>query len=474
HPSWRPLPAAVPGIPNLLVSANFTADSYNIHLTDLANLWVESLDRRPIVKRGLVEDTSIDPSDGPDQIRRLLELLRAAFDENDPEYANTSITLAAGDNHSELVMQITCILPKPLKSLKWPMHLKKCPQSSLATELVLPLVQAHEARSRDLDQLANALREKDGIIARLIDKLEATGTGLEHVFNTLTGKRKITRAAAEAKIKGLAPFDEAEFSRNRAAETQSSTTRPADVPSLLNKVFSGTNLEYQSDLDLEASPGLDNWWMRLDIGKHIVLAHRSGAKQAKTKSDNDNASNTASDDDDDTNAYNHDANARDSPTKDRDGHNTDTRVNESDVETSTDDDDDHTNVSPPPKPAPRRGGLGRIGGQPREKTPVTEPERSRSPFTAGPSEEPSHSQGARVHKLGVIGKKPTNPETSAQVESGSDDERGRNKIKATAAPKKEPPRRETSQERADRKRAELQKELEKKAAAGPAKKKRKF
>jgi hypothetical protein len=34
--------------------------------------------------------------------------------------------------------------------------------------------------------------------------------------------------------------------------------------------------------------------------------------------------------------------------------------------------------------------------------------------------------------------------------------------------------RETSQERADRKRAELQKEIEKRAAAGPAKKKRKF
>jgi hypothetical protein len=70
----------------------------------------------------------------------------------------------------------------------------------------------------------------------------------------------------------------------------------------------------------------------------------------------------------------------------------------------------------------------------------------------------------------VIGKKAASPDASAA--SASDETRGRSKTPA-AEPKKEQVR-ETSQERADRKRAELQREMEKRAAAGPAKKKRRF
>jgi hypothetical protein len=69
----------------------------------------------------------------------------------------------------------------------------------------------------------------------------------------------------------------------------------------------------------------------------------------------------------------------------------------------------------------------------------------------------------------MIGKKAASPEPSAA--SASDDTRGRSKTPAAESKKQA---RETSQERADRKRAELQREIEKRAAAGPAKKKRKF
>ena len=53
------------------------------------------------------------------------------------------------------------------------------------------------------------------------------------------------------------------------------------------------------------------------------------------------------------------------------------------------------------------------------------------------------------------------------------DDNGRGRSCEATQPTREAPR-ETSQERADRKRDELKRELEKKAAAGPAKKKRKF
>jgi hypothetical protein len=521
HPSWRLLPGAAPGIPTLLVSTAFTDDSYSVHLSDLANVWVETLDRRPIVKRGMVEDTSIDPSDGPDQIRRMLELLRAAFDASDREHANTSLTLARGDDADMLVVHVTCVLPKPLKPFKWPMHLKKCSQSTIASELVLPMIQAHEARAREIDQLISLLREKDAVINRLIDKLEATGTGLEHVFNALSGKRKVTRATAEGKVKGLAPVSESDF-RSKAVELHP-VAQSSDVSSLLRSVFGAAGLKYKSDLDLEASTTLNDWWTKLAKGRNVILSERGDKEERKTapappqpepcnddddfqvqatppgaRSTRKRASPPPAADDDETSdgedAAEPEAPAP-SPAKPKAtgsrlgaiGRNKKpppspqppsmsqrlTRSHgppEAHSETASEPDENDLASSPPPpspKPAPKRGGLGRIGGKPKQETPAARPARSPSP-AAAPEES---SQLPRRHKLGMIGKKAASPGPDASGASASDETRGRSKTPATQSKDQA---RETSQERADRKRAELQREMEKRAAAGPAKKRRKF
>ncbi|KAL2022063.1 hypothetical protein VTK56DRAFT_6107 [Thermocarpiscus australiensis] len=529
HPAWRLLPVAAPDIPTLLVSTAFTADSYSVHLSDLANVWVESMDRRPIIKRGMVEDTSIDPSDGPDQIRKLLDLLRAAFDVNDREHPNTSLRLARDDDGDSLVVHVTCLLPEPLKPLKWPMHLKKCPQSTIATELVLPLIQAHEARAREIDHLISLLREKDGVITKLVDKLEVTGTGLEYVFNQLSGKRKVTRAAAEGRVKGLAPFSEVEY-RAKAAEMRP-VTQSSDVSALLGAVFGAKGLQYKADLELEASTALNNWWTKLAKGKSVILAQRSERKEREIRSPAQDAE-TNKDDEDDfqvqatppgvkstrkggthtqltpadgdetTDGEDTEASAvlhrppsvnvatktsgsrlgavggrkrpSASPPHPSTSHKAATRKGapaEADSETASEPDEDETDgsrPSSPPKPPPRRGGLGRIGGKPKQDAPATAPPRSPSP--AAQADEPSPLP--RRHKLGMIGKRPASPGPETSATSVGEDGRGRSKAPASE-PKKEPPR-ETSQERADRKRAELQRDLEKRAAAGPAKKKRKF
>ncbi|KAK4038988.1 XRCC4-like factor-domain-containing protein [Parachaetomium inaequale] len=521
HPSWRLLPAAATGIPTLLVSTAFTDDSYSVHFSDLANVWVESLDRRPIIKRGMVEDTSIDPSDGPDQIRRMLELLRATFDSSDAEHANTSLTLTRGDDGDSLVVHVTCVLPKPLKPFKWPMHLKKCSQSTLASELVLPMIQAHEARTREIDQLVSLLRDKDTVITRLIDKLEATGTGLEYVFNALSGKRKVTRATAEGRVKGLAPFSESEF-RNKAAELRP-IAQSADVSALLGSVFGANGLQYKSDLELEASTVLDDWWTKLSKGRNIILSEREEKEEPQSvprpaepepskeeddfqvqatppgvRSTRKRGSPPPAVEDDETSDGEDAAEAAapsPSPAKSKAAGSrlgaigshkrpspsppppsmsqrstrAQTAAADAHSETASEVDENDAASSPPPsppKPAPKRGGLGRIGGRSKQETPAARSPRSPSP--AAPQEE--SSQLPRRHKLGMIGKKAASPDASAA--SASDETRGRSKTPASE-PKKEQVR-ETSQERADRKRAELQKEMEKRAAAGPAKKKRKF
>ncbi|KAH6651327.1 XRCC4-like factor-domain-containing protein [Chaetomium tenue] len=522
HPSWRLLPATAPGIPTLLVSTAFTADSYSVHFSDLANLWVETLERRPIIKRGMVEDTSIDPSDGPDQIRKMLELLRAAFDTDDAEHRNTSLTLSRGDDDDSLVVHVTCVLPKPLKPFKWPMHLKKCSQSTLASELVLPMIQAQEARAREINQLISLLREKDSVISRLVDKLEGTGTGLEYVFNVLSGKRKVTRATAEGRVKGLAPFAESEF-RSKAPDLRT-IAQSSDVSSLLSSVFGPPGLQYKSDLELEASTALDGWWTNLSKGGNVLLSARSEKEISQTIS-TPREPQVAKEEDDDfqvqaTPPGVKSTRKRGSPSKVIDDDETSdggdtteapapaaspakpktavsklgtigrhtkpspsppppnvpersakfqTATSDTHSETASEIDEDDTaqlSPPPPPKPVPKRGGLGRIGGKPKQEEPSMP---TRSPSPAAPPDEPS-SQLPRRNKLGMIGKKAATPGASAT--SASDETRGRSKTPALE-PKKEQVR-ETSQERADRKRAELQKEMEKRAAAGPAKKKRKF
>ncbi|KXJ96132.1 hypothetical protein Micbo1qcDRAFT_158335, partial [Microdochium bolleyi] len=109
-PQWRPLPT-FPGLPQLFVAAVFgrstaastssslpaAAASYTIHVTDLATVWTESLDKKGILKRSLVEETSIDLIDADaEQWSVFLAKLGAAFDPGSPDHAGTSLTLAAG------------------------------------------------------------------------------------------------------------------------------------------------------------------------------------------------------------------------------------------------------------------------------------------------------------------------------------------------------------------------------------------
>lgn len=116
----------------------------------------------------------------------------------------------------------------------------------------------------------------------------------------------------------------------------------------------------------------------------------------------------------------------------------------------------------PPTPRGKKGGLGKIGGKTREATPpaANTPEKSTTP-----DRKPKH-------KLGVIGHKAKTPEADKALEHATEESTGRGRgVSKEEEHEKEP--RETSKERADRKREELKRALEEKAKV-PVKKKRKF
>ncbi|KAI6082861.1 XLF-domain-containing protein [Hypoxylon rubiginosum] len=565
--TWHPLPA-FPGLPPLLVSLKLTASSYTLHITDLANIWVESLDRKRILLRSLQEDISIDLSDGdPDQWAVFLSKLNAAFDSTSPDHHSTSLILtalsperaAAGD----LVLHITCVLSQPLKPLKWPVYLIKCLPVDLASELVLPLIQAQHVRNLEIQYLISRLQEKDAVITKLVDKLEAMHTGLEHVFNSLSGKRKPSRAAAEEKVKGLATFN----ASNWRPSVNVSEELPRDVPALIRKVFNESGLHYSADAGLgTSSQQLSDWWTNLGASRVAATKlqnqtpEKTPAKsppdtKAGSEKDDDfqvqvtpphlqsqgrtigraKAANDSTDEDDSLVEIpdSHPSPSRKKPrtqiggiggrktvSKDNSASQSsrtipvdDDTVSESDHEEvqtkspkrtnprlgaigrrktpssppakspsppplpSKDDDETASSVGdsddepaksrsrPPPAPTPRKKvGLGRIGG-PSKFRASAEPAAAAAPKAATTPEADSSKATAASpakpagRKLGVIGKKPAESEGK--------------KHQLSESPEEAAVESETEEQRTERRRAELAKELERKAAA-PTKKKRRF
>ncbi|KAI0547099.1 XLF-domain-containing protein [Xylaria curta] len=259
---WYPLPVFAQ-LPALLVSACFDNDSlsYTLHVTDLASIWVEKLNKRGILLRSLQEETTIDLGDNDArQWAMFMSKLNTAVDPTSPDHHLTSISIAAGDqskNQDGLTLRIVCELPRPLNEFIWHFHLVKCQPASLASEFVLPLIQAQYVQRREAEDLMHRLKEKDVLIKKLRDKLQMMNVPLESIFSSFSSKHAATRVAREDKIKGLTPFNQETWKSEQSIET------PPDASSLLSSVFSDLGLNRKTGSNPEASDMLNNWWQQL-------------------------------------------------------------------------------------------------------------------------------------------------------------------------------------------------------------------
>lgn len=544
--NWVPLPA-FHNLPALLVRPVFTSQSYKVHVTDLADLWVEDLDRKGIGKRSLNEDTSIDPTEGPDQMLMLLNKIQAAFDPSAPDHDQTSITIKSmpKDDDTLLALTITCRLPDGLKPLVWTFQMAQCPNAAIASELVLPVMNNLQARTQEVDELIEQLRVKDAIIDRLVDKLDHAGLGLENVWNVLSGKRNPSRAYAEEKIKGLAPFREATW-RNTALP---STDIVNGIISLAKDASSKP--AGSGDLEIPAHGDLE-WWQRCttpvssvprtipssignkadvpleelrhaadsdtegdDFQVQATPPHLASTQTRRTEADPDETT----DGDGDAIPDSHPIVSR--PAKSKLGtiggkrKTTDSppavqspRRASVDTDATASDSEEEPVKSPPHKH--KTGGIGRIGKKPEpESSKVKSPIHSSNTMdvddeTASESDgdKPSKSHSPvpppaeplQKRKIGTIGRiggkarqasvKPERKSSTPEAESARLTGRkigaiGKRQIDKTPQPEaasksKSPDESEDDEQRAERKRAELARELERKANAKPAKKKRKF
>lgn len=205
---WRVIAHCTLGVEKspLLFKSETTTTEYTVYVTDLVRIWTESLKRKDIIRRALELDTSIDPSEGNDQLRLLLRTLRDVLDRQ----SGTSLLLTEKSN-SQITLEATASLPSPLSPLVWPFYLRSAPQDLLSSELVVPCLRDVLHSKIQVSSLLTRLREKDHVIGKLLDRLRLAGIELTTIFPSAQlqrGSKASTDDLVVNIVKGLREFDE--------------------------------------------------------------------------------------------------------------------------------------------------------------------------------------------------------------------------------------------------------------------------
>ena len=205
---WKRLPLSGPRSKVFLYKIHFASDSYVFQVTDLNQLWIESLHRRDLMKRAFADDISIDPSESPEQLKLLFQHLTNAL-EGKPD-TSLEIEKASSDGMHFLA---TTKLPGNLPPLKWKLTPYTSNQASLADTLVLPALQSIVQFQNQTVSLMEQLREKDRVISKLLSKLETSGIELATAFPNIQykGSRATSREVMSKFVKGLGEFDESKW-----------------------------------------------------------------------------------------------------------------------------------------------------------------------------------------------------------------------------------------------------------------------
>lgn len=189
----RTKPQLPPLFYRVIVSHNTSSNSKNasltLHVSDLVLLWTCSLHHSDILAEATRQHSPIDPSENSKQFTVLLDYLaQSVADTNNILVRDDSAS--SDDTSSALVLRTTRALPAPLRPLTFDFPLTQQPASAFAQTVLLPALQASQLASQKLDALIEVVKDKDHVIAKLLERVGPQASGdMSLVFPTLTGKR---------------------------------------------------------------------------------------------------------------------------------------------------------------------------------------------------------------------------------------------------------------------------------------------
>ncbi|KAL8873717.1 MAG: hypothetical protein Q9174_000848 [Haloplaca sp. 1 TL-2023] len=481
-PGWKllRLGPSDASIPPLLAKSEFGISDYKLWVTDLTHIWSETLSQRSLIQRAWDIDTDIDPVEA-DQRQLLLKRIQDSI----AGVAGTNLLISNGSTSNDLVIHAHSPLPKPLKPLHWPFRLALASQISLTNELILPLLAEQFSADERVSSLLTQIRDKDHVIGKLVDHMEAGGIELGKVFPNASSKRNRTISSREGVgryVQGLGSFDENQW----RAQGSPDRAEPHSYKRLLSEMPNKAEGLASGKLTNHVDPG--SWWESLgesQSGKSVDISQAPPTSPSQSPPVDDFQRQPTPE-----HLKRHTVGKNGSPDKitlprreiNHKAKPTIEKAEESgtdliDKESETDDDDldsmqptarerqlptkqEHSSKSTSPAPrsnspealkAKPKGTLGRIGG--------------------GGGGGGGGKQSVSPHKssLGHIGAAKKTVEPVKRASESPEPPRGRE----STAHKSPSPTKETSQERADKKREMLKRQLEEKSRVG-VKKKRKF
>lgn len=252
--------------PPLLFQYSWNRQGYELYVTDLTSIWSEQLPHERIVKRAEQCATTIDPSEGTEQLQVFLSKIGEALRGD-----GGNAKLHSGTHADSLELTTSTRLPAPLKPLKWTLYLRKEPPSAFTSRLLLPLLRDETSWESRQRALLDQIKQKDWVIGKLFDKVEALQIDLGTVFPAAAGLRSAhkgsTRSEAARHIKGVAPFDEQKW----LAESGVPSSTISGVAANIAHELLGSN-----DQGLEGlHPPQKNWWYALESRPETSLSQEN-------------------------------------------------------------------------------------------------------------------------------------------------------------------------------------------------------
>ncbi|GAM85390.1 hypothetical protein ANO11243_033970 [Dothideomycetidae sp. 11243] len=247
--SWHVLPASNKGRPSLLIKYDFHESGYDVFLTDFSRIWSEQLDYGSVLKKAEEFACDIDPSENAQQLKKLFEKVASALNGDD----GTSFSVKPPDVHSVVKLELTSPLPAPLTDVHWVISLHERPAELYREHITFPLVEKLHGKRQEIDLLQQSIREKDHVISRLLDRLESSGTDLSTVFpgtsNVKISRKTSQRTQLSRYVKGLDPVDVSNWH-----PTTDGLQGLGDLSSLLEELEAASPLKNESIIPLVGFP----------------------------------------------------------------------------------------------------------------------------------------------------------------------------------------------------------------------------
>ncbi len=193
--------------PKLFYSFTTQDESITLLLTDLISIWESTLDRYDILSDAARQHASIDPSVSADQFEVLLSKIGKSLKDGENILSKQEL------RNSQLLILTTKIdLPKPLRPLEWTFKLAPQDASELAERILRPSLHEVAVSQEKIKSLLRAIKDKDHVISRLLERIGSSSIDLGLVFPGITGMARrggqVSVEDAKKHVPGMAAFDE--------------------------------------------------------------------------------------------------------------------------------------------------------------------------------------------------------------------------------------------------------------------------